>query len=152
MHRYILYQNFRMFPLVLCPLLPPFETVDCFICSRRRVTIARYRMIRLVLTYSKWYLHIEHCIFLRFSALENNFVWTYSSSMTDTSERRIWLGISRMYILVYTLYRNVIIDHIQQCWIYIQWRIYTVNWLLFVMYQFSQFSSVPSMTNLRTDE
>ena len=29
---------------------------------------------------------------------------------------------------------------------------FTVNWLLFVMYQFSPFSSVPSMTNLRTDE
>ena len=28
----------------------------------------------------------------------------------------------------------------------------TVNWLLFVIYQFSPFSSVPSMTNLRTDE
>ena len=28
----------------------------------------------------------------------------------------------------------------------------TVNWFLFVMYQFSPFSSVPSMTNLRTDE
>ena len=28
----------------------------------------------------------------------------------------------------------------------------TVNWLIFVMYQFSPFSSVPSMTNLRTDE
>ena len=28
----------------------------------------------------------------------------------------------------------------------------TVNWLLFVRYQFSPFSSVPSMTNLRTDE
>ena len=26
----------------------------------------------------------------------------------------------------------------------------TINWLLFVMYQFSPFSSVPSMTNLRT--
>ena len=41
------------------------------------------------------------------------------------------------------------------------WKIYymtlnikpfTVNWLLFVMYQYSPFSSVPSMTNLRTDE
>ena len=28
----------------------------------------------------------------------------------------------------------------------------TVNWLLFVMYQFSPFSSVSAMTNLRTDE
>ena len=28
----------------------------------------------------------------------------------------------------------------------------TLNWLLFVMFQFSSFSSVPSMTNLRTDE
>ena len=29
---------------------------------------------------------------------------------------------------------------------------YTVNWLLFVMYQFSPFSSVPSLTNLCTHE
>ena len=28
----------------------------------------------------------------------------------------------------------------------------TVNWLLFVMYQFSPFSSVPAMKKLRIDE
>ena len=43
------------------------------------------------------------------------------------------------------------------CIIFPQWKwkkitSITVNWLLFVMYQFSPFSSVPSMKNLRTDE
>ena len=37
-----------MFPLVLCPL--SFEAVYCFICSRRRVAVVRYRMICFVLT------------------------------------------------------------------------------------------------------
>ena len=36
-----------MFPLVLLP--PYFEGVYCFICGRRRVAVARYRMICLVL-------------------------------------------------------------------------------------------------------
>ena len=45
MHRYILYQNFMMFPLVLLPPPLSFEAVYCFICSRRRVAVARYRMI-----------------------------------------------------------------------------------------------------------
>ena len=36
-----------MFPLVLLP--PYFEGVYCFNCGRRRVAVARYRMICLVL-------------------------------------------------------------------------------------------------------
>ena len=38
-----------MFPLVLYPPPPYFEAVYCFICGRRRVAVARYRMICLVL-------------------------------------------------------------------------------------------------------
>ena len=40
------------------------------------------------------------------------------------------------------------------CWFISTWfcAMYTVNWLLFVMYQFSPFSSVAAMTKLRTDE
>ena len=52
-HRYILCQNLKMFPLVLYPLLPfNFKAGCCFICSRRRVTVARYRMIYLALVKS----------------------------------------------------------------------------------------------------
>ena len=47
MHRFILCQNYMMLPLVLYP--PYFEAVYCFICGRRRVAAARYRMICLVL-------------------------------------------------------------------------------------------------------
>ena len=40
--------KYMMFPLVLPP--PPyFEAVYCFICCRRRVALARYRMICVVL-------------------------------------------------------------------------------------------------------
>ena len=48
-HRYILYQNFRMLSLVLYPPPPSLEAVYYFICSRRRVSVARYRMICLAL-------------------------------------------------------------------------------------------------------
>ena len=39
---------------------PSFEAVYCFICGRRRVAVARYRMIRLVLlkVYSKSFFRI----------------------------------------------------------------------------------------------
>ena len=50
-HRYILYANFRIFPLVLCPP-PSFRTGFYFICSRRRVAVAWCRMIWLVLLIS----------------------------------------------------------------------------------------------------
>ena len=44
MHCFILCLNYMMFPLVLSP---SFEAVYCYICSRRRVAVARYRMICL---------------------------------------------------------------------------------------------------------
>ena len=44
----LLCQNYIMFPLVLYPS-PYFEAVNCFIYGRRRVAVARYRMICLVL-------------------------------------------------------------------------------------------------------
>ena len=47
-HRFILCLNYMMFPLVLSPR-PLFEAVYCFICGRRRMTVAQYRMIYLVL-------------------------------------------------------------------------------------------------------
>ena len=40
-HRFILCQNYMIFPLVLYP--PYFEAVYCFIVGRRRVAVARYR-------------------------------------------------------------------------------------------------------------
>ena len=51
-HRFILCQNYMMFLLVLNP--PPyFEAEYCLFCSRRRVAVARYRMICLVLSMTK---------------------------------------------------------------------------------------------------
>ena len=47
-HRFIPYQNYMMFLLVLYPH-PLFEAQYCLFCSRRRVAVARYRMICLVL-------------------------------------------------------------------------------------------------------
>ena len=41
-----------MFPLVMYPP-PSFEAVNCYICGRRRVAVARYRMICLVLVIIK---------------------------------------------------------------------------------------------------
>ena len=41
-HQFILCLNYMMFLLVS----PSFETVYCYICGRRRVVVARYRMIR----------------------------------------------------------------------------------------------------------
>ena len=54
-HRFILCQNYMMFPLVLPP--PSYEAVNCFICGRRRVAVARYRIICLVLIHLDdiWY-------------------------------------------------------------------------------------------------
>ena len=50
-HRFILCQNYMMFLLVLTP--PPyFEAEYCSLCGRRRVAVARYRMICLVLVNS----------------------------------------------------------------------------------------------------
>ena len=47
MHRFKLCQNYMMFLLVLYP--PPyFEAEYCLFCGRRRVAVARYRMICLV--------------------------------------------------------------------------------------------------------
>ena len=56
-HRFILCQNYiMMFPLVLYP--PPyFEAEYCLFCGRRRVAVARYRMICLVLTKLNLYSH-----------------------------------------------------------------------------------------------
>ena len=49
MHRFILCQNYMMFLLVLTR--PPyFESKYCLFCGRRRVAVARYRMICLVLS------------------------------------------------------------------------------------------------------
>ena len=36
----------------ITPPPPPFEAVYCFICGRRRVAVARYRMICLILVKS----------------------------------------------------------------------------------------------------
>ena len=41
-HRFILCLNYMMFPLVLYP--PSFEAVYCYICGRRMVAVARYRI------------------------------------------------------------------------------------------------------------
>ena len=50
MHRFIRCQNYMMFPLVLYPHpTPNFEDVYCLLCGRRRVDVARYQMICLVL-------------------------------------------------------------------------------------------------------
>ena len=49
MHRFILCQNYMMFLLVLNPPPPYFEAEYCLFCGRRRVAVARYRMICLVL-------------------------------------------------------------------------------------------------------
>ena len=48
MHRFILCQNYMMFLLVLNPR-PYLEAEYCLFCGRRRVAVARYRMICLVL-------------------------------------------------------------------------------------------------------
>ena len=45
-HRSMLCLNYMMFPLVVYPL-PSFEAVYCLICGRRRVAVARHRMICL---------------------------------------------------------------------------------------------------------
>ena len=47
-HRFILCQNHIMFPVVF--VAPSFEPVYCFLYGHRRVAVARYRMICLVLT------------------------------------------------------------------------------------------------------
>ena len=49
-HRFLFCQNYMMFWLVLYPPSPYFEAVYCFICGRRRVAVARHRMICLVLS------------------------------------------------------------------------------------------------------
>ena len=49
MHRFILCQNYMMFLLVLYPPPPYLEAEYCLFCGRRRVAVARYRMICLVL-------------------------------------------------------------------------------------------------------
>ena len=41
--------KFRDVPVGFAPPPSSFEAVNCFICSRRRLTVARYRMICLVL-------------------------------------------------------------------------------------------------------
>ena len=46
-HRFIICLNYMMFPLVLYP--PFLRQCDAFICGRRRVAVARHRMICLVL-------------------------------------------------------------------------------------------------------
>ena len=51
-HHSILCHNYMTFPLVLNPLTTSFEAVYCFICGRRTVAVARYRMICLVLALS----------------------------------------------------------------------------------------------------
>ena len=48
-HRFILCLNYMRFPVVLYFSPPSFESVLCYICGRRRVAVARYRMICLVL-------------------------------------------------------------------------------------------------------
>ena len=48
--------------------------------------------------------------------------------------------------------RNIRVAIYHNCTLVLPSYLYTVNWLLFSMYQFSPFSSVPSMTNLHTDE
>ena len=42
-------QNYLMFPLVLCTPPALYDAVNCFIFGRRRVAVARYRTICLVL-------------------------------------------------------------------------------------------------------
>ena len=42
-------QNYTMFLLVLYPPPPYFEAEYCLFCGRRRVAVARYRMICFVL-------------------------------------------------------------------------------------------------------
>ena len=47
MHCFIICHNSMVLLLVLYSL-PSFEAVSCFICSRRRVIVAQYRLICLV--------------------------------------------------------------------------------------------------------
>ena len=73
--------NYMMFPLVLYPP-PSFEAVYCYICGRRGVAVARYRMICLVLVNSILHQYREHINYLHVESTCHAFSKVVSKTFT----------------------------------------------------------------------
>ena len=85
---YVTSSNYKMFPLVCNPPLY-FEVVNCFICGRRRMAVARYRMVYLVFFFLNlsiginkgcfgdsitWKCLIQFCLYFPYISMKRRFL------------------------------------------------------------------------------